>query len=116
MTSVFVDAFGLTDTLELCHCGKVKLFCEIVQKFMCLFSSESLLLSCRLDFGGGGSGNLLSRPVVLGLGHSVTKGVLVLGPFLLRVGSTLHVEFGVIFEDTGLGDISLVVGFLLSLF
>ena len=45
----------------------------------------------------------------------MTEGVLVLSPSLVRVGSTLQVKLGVIFEDTGLSDISLVVGILLLL-
>ena len=56
-----------------------------------------------------------SRPVVLGLGHSVSK-VDVLGPSLLGVGSTLGVPLGVILEDSGLGDVlGVVVGLLLLL-
>merc|ERR1719343_220635 len=76
---------------------------------ICLF----LLSEESLDLGGGGGLDLLSRPVVLGLGHSVSK-VDVLGPSLLGVGSTLGVEGSVIFENTGLGNISLVVGLLLG--
>merc|ERR1719382_783556 len=50
-----------------------------------------------------------SGPVILGLGHSMSQGVLVLGPILAEIGSTLGVPIGVVLEDTGLGDISLVV-------
>ena len=46
----------------------------------------------------------------------MSEGVLVLGPVLAKIGSTLGVELGVIFEDSGLGDVSLVVGVLLALF
>lgn len=46
----------------------------------------------------------------------MSEGVLVLGPVLAKIGSTLGVKFGVIFEDSGLGDVSLVVGVLLALF
>ena len=53
-----------------------------------------------------------SGPVVLGLGHSVSK-IDVLGPALLGVGSSFEVEFGVILEDSGLGNILCVVGGLL---
>jgi len=59
--------------------------------------------------------DLLSRPVELGLGHSVSK-IDVLGPCLLGISSTLDVKVGVILEDSGLGNISLVVGGLLALF
>merc|ERR1719343_878805 len=76
---------------------------------ICLF----LLSEESLNLGGGGGLDLLSRPVVLGLGHSVSK-VDVLGPGLLGVGSTLGVEGSGIFENTGLGNISLVVCFLLA--
>merc|ERR1719343_486235 len=79
---------------------------------ICLF----LLSEESLDLGGGGGLDLLSRPVVLGLGHSVSK-VDVLGPGLLGVGSTLGVPLGVILKDSGLGNVSLVVlGLLLLLF
>merc|ERR1719343_1126894 len=78
---------------------------------ICLF----LLSEESLDLGGGGGLDLLSRPVVLGLGHSVSK-VDVLGPGLLGVGSTLGVPVGVILKDSGLGNVSLVVlGLLLLL-
>ena len=60
--------------------------------------------------------SLGSSPIVLGLGESVSKGVLVLGPILVGIGSTLEVEVGVIFEDSGLGDVSgIVVGLTLDL-
>ena len=70
-----------------------------------------LLLVLRLYRGGGSSEVLTgsSRPIVLGLGKSVTQSVLVLGPVLAEIGSSLCVKFGVIFENTGLVDISLVI-------
>merc|ERR1719223_473927 len=86
---------------------------KLANQNKCLTSESLLLSSLDPDFGGGSGLDLLSGPVELGLGHSVSK-VDVLGPGLLGVSSTLDVEIGVIFEDTGLGDISLVVGFLLA--
>jgi len=80
---------------------------SIRAKCLFLLSEESLNLS------GGGCLDLLSRPVELGLGHSVSK-IDILSPTLLGVGSTLHVKFGVVLEDSGLLDISLVVGLLLG--
>ena len=59
--------------------------------------------------------DLLSRPIELGLGHSVSK-IDVLGPCLLGISSTLDVEVSVILEDSGLRNILLVVGGLLALF
>ena len=86
---------------------------KLANQNKCLTSESLLLSSLDPDFGGGSGLDLLSGPVELGLGHSVSK-VDVLGPGLLGVSSTLDVEIGVIFEDTGLGDVSLVVGFLLA--
>ena len=80
-----------------------------LQQDKCLF----LLSELSLNLGGGGGRNLLSGPVELGLGHSVSK-VDILSPGLLGVGSTLDVELSVVLEDTGLLDISLVVGLLLG--
>ena len=56
----------------------------------------------------------LSRPVVLGLGHSVSK-VDILSPSLLGVGSTGSVPIGVVLEDSSLGNVFLVVFGLLLL-
>merc|ERR1719330_71514 len=56
-----------------------------------------------------------SRPVVLGLCHSVSE-VDILGPGLLGVSSTLGVPVGVVLEDSCLGNVSSVVlGLLLFL-
>ena len=88
------------------------------RRIVCLFllSEERLLRLRGLDFGGGGGSKLGSGPVELGLGKSVSQSVLVLGPVLAKISSSLGVEFSVIFEDTGLGDISLVVIGLFLLF
>ena len=67
-------------------------------------------------FLGGGTGRTAvgqSRPVVLRLGHVVSKGVLVLLPCLGKVSPALLVPFGVVGEDTGLLDVAFVVVTLL---
>ena len=56
-----------------------------------------------------------STPIVLGLGHSVSQGVLVLSPVLAKISSTLDVPLGVVFEDSGLRNVSCVVIILLLL-
>ena len=82
---------------------------NVAKHSKCLF----LLSEESLNFGGGLGLDLLSGPVVLGLGHSVSK-IDILSPCLLGVGSTLGVPLGVVLENSSLGDVSLVVGFLLG--
>ena len=86
-----------------------------------LFLSERKSLSLLLLVLSHFSGTTLleglswsTGPVILGLGHSVSKSVLVLGPVLAEVGSTLGVPVGVILENSDLGNILSVVFLLLS--
>ncbi len=55
---------------------------------------------------------LLTTPIELGLGHSVSQ-IGQLHPVAPHLGTALDIKLGIILKDTGLVDISLVVGSLL---
>jgi hypothetical protein len=74
---------------------------------------NNLLLSLSRDLGPERSIVLLTRPVVLGLGHSMSLGW-GLVPVIIDISSSVQVELGVVKEFSCLGNIFGIVGLLLG--